>query len=638
MLECSNGVRIIQSEDELPFLEGEVMYLDLETTSKDPKLDSLNPWHHCWIAGICIAVDSGPVYYIPVAHHAGRNVDCVMWLAETFQRVKTWVNHNIKYDAHVIANHFNLLFRGEMIDTVVLAKLLVSDRMSYSLDSLMTDWLPNYPGKLGDTLKPYLVDNKDYGRIPIDILGEYGGGDIFATRTLYHYLMDKMPEDCLKLMRVEIGVTKILFDTERLGMRTTPDLLKAMNFYYITQLLAIEKKIQELSGYCISPHINADCYDLLCNGYGLPVLKWTQDEDGEDKNPSFAKDALQAYLTVPGAPTEVVKLMLEYRQMHTFRSLFLETYIRLHVDGLLHPDVNQTVRTGRMSVRRPNSQQLNKNAKKLIIPYEGCSFLSVDYSQIEFRLIVHYTQTASAIIAYNQNPDTDFHQWVADMCGIPRKPAKTVNFCMGYGGGKEMLLETLSKEPLLLEGIKQQIEAKDLSKDQMLALFKIAAMHKAEQVYNQYHAALPNLKTMSRNAAKRAEARGYVFNLFGRRRHLDKKRAHLAFNALNQSTAADIMKSRLIPAWDICQKHGLRITALVHDEILFHGPTETVNDPSVIRELIECLEQPEVKLAIPLRCTYGTSSKSWYEAGLPELKWPLEDCPWHNKKDSSDPF
>jgi DNA polymerase I-like protein with 3'-5' exonuclease and polymerase domains len=412
-----------------------------------------------------------------------------------------------------------------------------------------------------------------------------------------------LQEGTQRLLDIEIGVTAILFDIERLGMRTEPHMLRALNVYYIAELLRIEKQIEVATGYSIRPHVNDDCYDLLCNHFGLPVLRWTVDEDTkEEKNPSFAKDVLFEYLTYPGAPAEIVRLLLQYREMNTFRTLFLDTYLRLNLDGRLHPDINQTVRTGRMSVRRPNSQQLNKTAKKLILPDTGFSFLSIK--------------------AYNENPDTDFHQWVADMVHIKRRPAKTVNFCIGYGGGKKRLITLLMKEPELVAELLAQYKDPET--------FNAAAAARAEYVYNSYHRALPTLKTTSRAAEMRCRSRGYVFNLFGRRRHLPSQACHRAFNALNQSTAADILKERLIPVWEICKANKVRITALVHDEFLFHGEHAAIR--AALPELIECLEQPEVQLSVPLRCSYGISDKSWWAAGESELKWPLEESRWHHAR------
>lgn len=618
---------LIESESELPHLEGTYCYCDLETTSRDPKLKSTNPHHNCWVAGICIAVDDGDVYYVPVGHAFGRNIEAKQWLIDTLRRCKVWVNQNIKYDMHVLMNDFGYQHKGDVIDTLTMAKLFHSDLFDYSLDILMELWLPDYPGKQKGMLAPYLHENQDYGRIPIDVLGDYGGHDIRCTRLLYKYMSANMPAECNSLFEIENQVTNILFGIELHGMMTNPQLLKAMNYHYITELIRLEREILELSGYNIRPHVNDDCYDLLCNGYNLPVVRWTGDEDDEDRNPSFNKDALRMYLAMPGAPIEVVQRMLQYREMNTFRSLFLETYIKLHKNSILHPDYNQTVRTGRMSARRPNAQQLNKNAKRLILPRPGCSFLSIDYSQIEFRLIVHYIRDKKAIEAYRSNPDTDFHTWVAEMCGIPRKPAKNVNFCMGYGGGRKKLIAMLSKEPTLVDAIRRQVEELHLPVAQAQAMFEALAVGRAEEVYDLYHGALPTLKSTSRAAEMAARKKGYVFNLFNRRRYLHRTKCHIAFNALNQSTAADIMKTRLPAVQDLCNSLGLNIAALVHDEVLIHGPSDVIN--SSYRAFIELLEQPDIDLSIPLRCSYGISDKSWYDAGVPELKLPLEESPWH---------
>ena len=234
---------LIESESELPHLEGHYVFCDLETTSRDTRLKSTNPHHNCWIAGICIAVDDGPTYYIPVGHAFGRNVEAKQWLIDTLNRCKAWVNHNIKYDMHVLLNELGYRFKGKIIDTLSMAKLYHSDLFDYSLEPLMALWLPDYPGKQKGMLQPYLVDNQDYGRIPIDVLGEYGGYDIACTRLLFKYMTDLMPAECHELYEVENQVTNILFETEAHGLLTNPSLLKAMNIHYINELMQLEREI-----------------------------------------------------------------------------------------------------------------------------------------------------------------------------------------------------------------------------------------------------------------------------------------------------------------------------------------------------------------------------------------------------------
>lgn len=97
-----------------------------------------------------------------------------------------------------------------------------------------------------------------------------------------------------------------------------------------------------------------------------------------------------------------------------------------------------------MSCKRPNAQQLSKAAKKLIWPDEGMELLSCDYSQVEFRIIVHILRDPECIAAYAKDPDTDFHSWVAEMCHIARDPAKNVNFAIGYGASKRKVTTMLA--------------------------------------------------------------------------------------------------------------------------------------------------------------------------------------------------
>ena len=626
MFTLSNDVTVYEVGDTLPSLTFEVVYLDLETTSGDDKLDALNVWHHCYPLLLCITGDDMPgAICVPANHPHARE-----WIAGILKHAKVWVNHNIKYDAHVLYNNWHIEFAGRMICTVVQAKLLNSDRFSYSLDALSKDWLDHDISGFEHEIKKYLTNSKDYARIPLDILASYGGQDVITNRRLWRYIVDMMPTDCSYLSELENDVTKILFDTENLGIRINPTHIQGHTILNIQRCFDIQREILKETGYNCRPNVNDDCYDLLCNGFGLPVVRWTEAEDA-----SFNKDALEAYLVMPGAPTHIVNKLLEYRKLNTFRSLFLESFTRLHNDGYIHSDYNQTVRTGRMSCKRPNAQQMNKLAKQLLMPHPGHSFLSIDMSQIEFRLIVHYIDNRKAIKSYNENPDTDFHSWVAKMCGISRRPAKNVNFCMGYGGGRAKLIQMLMGEPELMQSIKlevdKMIEAGKVTRDQAKSLFDLAALKRATDVYDTYHEALPTLRTTSKAADQRAWSRGYVFNLYGRRRYLPQGKTHIAFNALNQSTAADIMKEclrRLVRG--PCAVHGVRIAAIVHDEVLFHGPTEVINQPHVIRDFIECMERTEyAKLSIPLRCSYGYSDESWYHAGLAEAKWPLEDCPWH---------
>lgn len=630
MITFSNMGRLIQHESELPDLKhATLLYADFETTSGSPKESSVDPFHNCDIAGIAITVDNEPqAWYIPVGHHHGHNLNKEVvydWWCDIVDTCEVWVNHNVKYDAHVSTNWAGVYPECKFYDTLNVAKILDSDRGmkgGYGLDALSYAWLHEDIGHYEQAFQSYLYRNKDYGAVPPDIMGEYACQDVLTARRVHKYLEAKMPDECRQVVETENELTYVLFQVEINGLRVNPEQLKIKEYLIMKRLLEIDEELTLRVGRSFRPNVAADCFDVLCNQYGLPVLAWNEeeDEDGnvQQKSPSFDKHALVKYLAHPLAPPGVVELIQEYRKLATLNSLFVVRYQEQHLDCLLHPSYNQTVRTGRMSCKKPNAQQLSSAAKMLIIPPPGESFISIDYSQIEFRLIVHYIQDVYALDAYEKDPWTDFHNWVSELCKIKRKPAKTMNFLMGYGGGKGLVTSALSVNMDLVGELKDkialQIELGELDEENALKEFDRLAKARAEAVYENYHASLPSLKRTARKAAKNCERRGYVFNLYGRRRHLPKDKSHLAFNTLCQAGAADLMKERTVAVAKVIKDTPIKIVASVHDETLFTAPTEVANDPRTVRDLAYVLENPACKLRVPIKCSAGVSDKNWYEA------------------------
>ena len=230
MLTFGNGVRLVQSVNEIPWhLVGcHDLFLDFETSSGDPKLDSLNPWHHCYIAGACITADSEQgSWYLPVGH-TYPTANNLPWepvydfVSKAILNCTRWINHNVKYDAQVASNILGLEIPDDiqLVDTIVLAKLLDSDRGygrgTYELKSLSEDWIGEDIGKYEHALTPYLKTakgdwyNRDYGQIPIDVMAEYGGQDVITNRRLFKYIWDLIPDDCEFIRDVEIQI--LMFD------------------------------------------------------------------------------------------------------------------------------------------------------------------------------------------------------------------------------------------------------------------------------------------------------------------------------------------------------------------------------------------------------------------------------------------
>lgn len=631
MIALGENKFIIERPDELPdFTRAKHLYLDFETVSFEPWRGALNPHKGDRVAGAAVTADDCPnSYYVPMRHYTleGKwqhgNVaiqPAQRWLSDIIRTSENWTNANVKFDAH-FAQYEGADFQNRLVCLTTAAKVFNSDMTyqgGYGLKNLSEKWLDKTITDLRDGVRGYLDQvrlprNKkanDYGLVPIDIMARYACEDAFAARNLHRFIERCMPADCMDVWETETLLTPVLYDIEVEGMPVNLEQLQIAEVQIMQELIYIEETLHATLGFAMNPANSAHCYDLLCVHWGLPVLSYN-----DDNNPSFDKDALKMYTLHPDVVHDerrllIIKTMQHYRTRNTLLTFFVRPYQEHEVNGLMHPDYNQAVRSGRMSCRRPNAQQLNKAAKSFILPGEGNAYLSCDYSQIEFRLIVHYTRAIDAINAYSADPDTDFHTWVAEMCRIPRKPAKNVNFAIGFGAGKK-------KVTSMLEGNLELMDptiTKGMSAEQFATYCRIRAV----EVYELYNEALPGLKPTTRSAAQNAESNGYVFNAYGRRLHLPSTFAHIAFNRVVQSCAADIMKARTVavaPRYNReTRDYGLRLAGSVHDETLFRGTTEATRNPEAIKHIVRTLEDvtpTRFPLSVPIRTSAGWSDKNW---------------------------
>jgi len=626
MLNFENGGRLVQDVSELPNLKNAThLYCDMETTSFDRKVKAFRPYHGHRVAGICITADKHqPAWYVPIrCNHEKWNVPLqpvLNWIDEIINSCEEWVNHNIKFDAHFIAQD-GIDFNCKLIDTLALSKIVQSDRYEYSLSALSLEWLEEDISKVENRLNAYLTgcNSKDYGDVPGDIIGEYGCQDVLSNRKLHRHILRRRHEQTLGVWETETKLTPVLYDMEVTGLYVDPLELDKKQLTTLYHLSKLEEELDHLTGIPIRPHTNADCFEVLCNKYGLPVLGYTDKGD-----PSFDKDTLTSYRAHPFVQeseelTTIVKKIQTYRKLHTLHNFFIAPYKEHNVNGLMHPDYNQIVRTGRMSCRRPNSQQLSPAAKELIHPPKGYVIIRYDYSQVEFRLIIHYIKDVAAIAAYQEDADTDFHTWVAEMCGIPRKPAKNVNFCIGYGGGKKKVVSMLAANMELVSDLSATVEEfikqEKIKPSQRGQLFDLLCLKRGEKVYQTYHDTLPGLKRVTQQAANNLIARGYVFNAYGRQRQLPTKAAYRAFNTIIQSSAADLIKERTVATapryFKWMKDHGIKFCASVHDETVMYAPIEVAKDKRVLKQIATMFESTSVNFRVPIRVSCGMSDKNW---------------------------
>jgi DNA polymerase I-like protein with 3'-5' exonuclease and polymerase domains len=643
MLLLENGSMLVEKISELPNVAGsKELFLDVETNWNDgphkhkgddkKKIEDSMPFHGDRICGIAVTVDDDPrSWYIPIRHRDEKwnlplsNVQ--IWLKDTVGSCKDWINHNINFDAHFVKRE-GIDFGGRLVDTLTLSKLIDSDRFSHSLKPICKEWCGLDMLEEGK-IKAHLKGRKscDYSSVPADILGAYATEDVTSNRTLYRFLQSKKTADLSGVWETEIKFTPVLYDIEEFGMPVNPQELQIELAKSIYKSITMETELARLIGGEINPNSNPQLYDLLINRFGLPVLGFT-----DTGGPSFDKDIMILYKVHPTVLMDenlkhIIDLLTEVITETHFRGLYLESFSRLHVNGILHPTYNQCIRTGRLSCKMPNAQQLNSRAKTLIHPLPGYGINSRDYSQIEFRLIVHYIKDDAAIEEYRKNPRTDFHQWVADMGHIKRKIAKNVNFAIAFGAGKnKTVLQLKGTQEIIDEMMAKAAEWEadprkfpDIKFTDKKSVFQHFCAERAETVYNEYHQRLPGIKSTSRKASDTIAKRGFVYNAYGRRRHIPAKLKFKAFNAIIQSCASDVMKdcmTKISPRYNSWIRDlNVNFFALVHDESADQSPLEVCQDPTIQEKITKMFEETSIPFRVPMVMEHHFSDKNWAEAG-----------------------
>ncbi len=640
---------MVQGLSELPQVpKGCLLFLDLETASSgwkkddmlhkeekgDPKRGGSWPYLGDRMAGIAITWDDHPdSYYVPIRHVNPKYnlpVEPVLeWLAEVLSKVKIWANHNIKFDAHFcLVDGVEVPESLTLHDTLTLSKCLNSDHIQgHRLKDLCRDWC-KLPMSSETKVHSYLeaMETKDFAEVPAPMLGAYACEDVLGNRVLYQHILEKWPTSMEKLWDIETEFTRTLLELEHLGMRTNPKGLRKELYRTLKWVDKMHESINERVGFEYADSAKKN-YAIYIDQLGLPVLDYTKPtESNPHGNPKFDKTVLPQYavhpiVVVDSKKKQLVDDLAKYRSEKHFASLYLKNFLFFgDEDECVHPSYNQMVRTGRTSCSDPPFQLLNTRAKELVIPREDHAFLSFDASQIEFRIIVHYTQDERALKAYQEDPWTDFHSWVAKEGGIQRGPAKTMNFMMAYGGGKKKATLNLRKNEDVVMAISKRVaewvESGRITEAQSDGVFTREISDHASKLYVRYHEQFPGIKRVSAEAQANCERRGYCFDESGRRRYLSRKNSRKAFNSVVQGFAMVYIKTRMnaLRKDKVLRDAKVFQVANVHDEIVLEAPIKAARDERIQGRILKILNFDPFNLRVPLRWEGGYSEKHWAEA------------------------
>ena len=400
---------------------------------------------------------------------------------------------------------------------------------------------------------------------------------------------------------VELPLSAILREMEQIGVRVDVPMLKQAEAKLNNELQTIEQQIYTSVGMTFNINSPKQVGEVLFDQLQL------DDKAKKSKTGQYSTSEEVLLALKPKHP--VVGLILEYRELKKLISTYisaLPNYIN-PTTGKIHTTYNQTVTaTGRLSSSNPNLQNLpirserGQLIRQAVIPDEGCLFLSADYSQIELRLMAHFSQDPHLVQAFLSGQDIHaataakiFNVSIEEVTKEQRRQAKTANFGIIYG--------------ISAFGLAQQL---DCSRSEAKALI------------DGYFAAFPGVIDYIEKQKELARQQGYAVTLFGRKRYLPDILSHNATvrsfaerNAVNspiQGTAADIIKMAMVTIHRRLKEEGLKAQMImqVHDELNFNVP---LNEVDKVREIVVNEMQHVVHLTVPLIADCGVGT-NWLEA------------------------
>jgi DNA polymerase-1 len=563
-----------------------IFAVDTETTNIDPMRADLVGMSFCW--------QSPHAYYLPVKTPLGqKHLDIGMVrdkigpiLAD--EKVRK-VGQNIKYDLLVLGNA-KMPLNGIWFDTMVASYCLGADRMSHSMDAMARDYL-GY-----ETIPIHALIGKGRNQLTFDMVDtqaacDYAAEDADITWRLYEYLsaqLDGQPAIKKLFETVEMPLVSVLAEMERNGVSLDVRLLREMSITITADIETLTEQIHEMAGVVFNIDSTKQLSEVLFDRLGLTSLKMGKTTRSTDAS----------VLEQIRSQHDIVPLLLQYRQLVKLKNTYVDklgTLINPRTN-CVHASFNQTITaTGRLSSSDPNLQnipirtELGRKIRSAFVPAskDDC-ILSADYSQIELRLLAHFSGDKALKEAFTA--DRDIHAFVAsevfgvdisEVTGQMRARAKAVNFGIIYGQGAHGLSQTI--------GI-SQAEAKRFIED--------------------YYARYAAIRKFMDDTIERAKKCGYAETMAGRRRTIMglssrnfNKRSQaerLAVNTVIQGSAADQIKIAMINIQRKIDTENLPVKMIlqIHDELVFELPKKEAAGHA---EWISKAMKTAVKLDVPMK-------------------------------------
>ena len=562
--------------------EGSVVAFDTETTSLDAlKAD---------LVGFSFCLDEKEAYYVPIAHNylgVGEQVskeDALEAIKHLFEKGNI-VGQNLKFDLSVLYEH-GLNRSKPFADTMIMAWLL-DPGSRVGLDHLAQKYL-NYEMKsFSGTVKK----GEDFSSVPIEEAAFYAAEDAWMTFLLYrillkHFELASINRLLLYAKEVEYPFINVLIDMEKHGIKVDIAHLQTLQTELSERIDQLSQEIYELAGSEFNIKSTQQLGIILFQKLGLKGAKKTK--TGYSTNEAILRSLLGEH--------PIIEKILEYRGVQKMLSTYVKPLLTLALSDThhrIHTSFLQTgTATGRLSSRDPNLQnipvrsELGRKVRSAFVAKGGYKLISIDYSQIELRLLAHFSGDKALKEAFLN--DEDIHMTTAiklfgkEEAAKKRNFAKSINFGLLYGMGARKLSQEL--------GISQA---------------------EAKEIIEAYFAAFPTVKHYLAAIEDQVKQRGYVETLLQRRRIFDyenaNERMRAAYlregvNTVFQGSAADLIKLAMLRIDEAIKNEQPDASMLlqIHDELLFE--IEQSKAQEVAHQFAQIMENIYA-LDIPLKCS-----------------------------------
>ena len=564
---------------------------DTETTGLDYDKDKL--------VGFSFCVNDREAYYVPFAHfYLGvpeqiSEEDAKVAIRKIFE--SKVVGHNIKFDLHFVTRFLEDDTLEVYADSMILA-WLINSNSALSLDKLSSTLLGHTMVAFKDTVKR----GETFASVALEDACKYAAEDAYITAKLYNLFLEKLELQNAKHLieearDIEFPFIHTLLRMEREGIELDGAFLEKFLGEVQERLSELTKTIYELAGSEFNINSTKQLGVILFETLGLPVGKKTKTGYSTDEKVlNGLKDA-----------HDIIPKLLEYREVYKLYSTYIEPLLKLSKESersRIHTSFVQTgTATGRLSSKNPNLQNiptrtpLGAKIREAFVAGEGKKLIGIDYSQIELRLLAHYSQDSVLVSAFQE--DKDIHLQTAivlfgeEEAAAKRSVAKTVNFGLLYGMGAKKLSDTL--------GI---------------------ATKEAKEIIEKYFESFPTVKAYFRSIVDSSKENGFVETLLKRRRYFDYENATPMFraayeresvNSVFQGSAADLIKLSMIEIDRVIREEGINAKMLlqIHDELIFEVEEEEADALGArFREVMENI----MELNIPLKATLNIGD-NWSE-------------------------